>query len=163
MARNPDFIRAFILIAFFAISCESGRLYELNDDFDGRVWSKDSAKSFEFTIPDAQIGYTIFLNLRNTSNYPFQNIYIQYSLIDSTRKTLREELMNFQLFHPQSGVPFGESGIGDIFDHQFLLLENYRFPYEGNYTIDYIQMMRIDSLREVLSVGTRIEKYQPQN
>ena len=94
--------------------------------------------------------------MRNGVEFPHGNIYVQYIISDSTNNILDEELRNFQLFHPKSGYPFG-NGSGNLFEHQFDLLIDYDFPYEGKYNISFQQYMRYDSLPEIYSVGIRIE------
>lgn len=161
MIRTPELL--FLLLVFILSSCDSQRVFEQNKDLPDACWHKDSIEIFQFEINDPSLGYNLLVNLRNTSNFPFQNIYVQYQLEDSLENSLEEELMNFQLFHPQTGSPFGQSGIGDIFDHQFMILENYRFPARGKYSMKFAQMMRRDSVEDILSVGLRIEQFSEEN
>jgi gliding motility-associated lipoprotein GldH len=65
--------------------------------------------------------------------------------------------VNIDLFEPKTGKPLG-SGLGDIFDHRQLLLDDYKFPNSGKYTISFQQYMRVDSLTNIRSMGVRIEK-----
>jgi gliding motility-associated lipoprotein GldH len=67
------------------------------------------------------------------------------------------------LFHEKTGEPFGSSGLGYVFEHQFPLLENYTFKNPGKYTMRFEQFMRTDTLKGVLSVGIRVEKSQNSN
>ena len=153
----PSLLTSILLIAIFFFSCDSKRVYEMNQDLESNIWITGSSNSFHFEIPDNSRGYNLLLNLRNTSNYRYQNIYVQFQLRDSTERIIEQNLLSLQLFHPQTGAPFGSSGIGDIYDHQFPVLENYRFPSNGKYELSFQQMMRTDSLMEILSVGARIE------
>ena len=151
------------LMASVLISCDSERIYETNENFSQKFWHKDTLKSFSFHITDSTAAYNLYVNLRNTASYPYQNIYIHCQLKDSLNKVLEDQLMSFQLFHSQTGEPFGSSGVGDIFDHQFRFLENYNFPAAGSYQLDLAQMMRKDTLEAILSVGARVEFFQPKN
>ena len=147
---------AIILISLLITSCDSNRVYENTADISNSYWLADSIKSFEFTIPNEDIGYNISFSIRNGVEFPHSNIYVQYIISDSTNNTLDEELRNFQLFHPKSGYPFG-NGSGNLFEHQFDLLVDYDFPYQGKYNISFQQYMRYDSLPQVYSVGVRVE------
>jgi gliding motility-associated lipoprotein GldH len=82
---------------------------------------------------------------------------VRYSLKDSSGNVLQTDLVNGQLFESISGKPLGE-GLGDVFDHQFSILEEYTFPGTGNYHIELNQYMRRDTLPEILAVGVRVEK-----
>jgi len=153
---------AMLAIAFLSTACDHERLYETNKDLDHLIWNVDSVAHFQFTIQDNSRSYNILFNIRNTSKYPYQNIFFTYSITDSLGTKLKEELVDKLLFHQQTGEPLGSSGIGDIYDHQFDLLENYKFPHPGTYSLDFRQMMRTDTLSQVVSVGARIEYYNPE-
>ena len=162
MIRIHNFFIIFLL-AGVLISCDSKRVFETNENFSQKYWHKDSLKSFSFHIPDHTSTYSLYMNLRITASYPFQNIYIQCQLKDSLNKAFEDQLLNFQLFHSQTGEPFGSSGVGDIFDHQFKVFENYKFPASGGYSLHFAQMMRKDTLGNIISVGARVEFFQPEN
>ena len=152
-------MRSLLLILLVAItfsSCDNTRVYENTVDFNNAYWLADSIKTFDFDIPDESEGYKILFSIRNGLKYPHRNIYISYTISDSTNKVLDEELRDFQLFHPKSGYPFG-NGSGIIREHNFDLLIDYEFPYEGRFKISFEQYMRYDSLPEVYSIGVRLE------
>ena len=139
-------------------SCDPQRTFEKNVEIEKQQWFKDSVVTLDFVIPDTQATYNIYYNIRNASTYPYHNLYITYTLADSTNQPLESDLINQNLFDPITGRPFGTSGLGDIFDHQFLILENYKFKYRGNYLLKLEQTMRIDPLNDILAVGGRVEK-----
>jgi gliding motility-associated lipoprotein GldH len=62
------------------------------------------------------------------------------------------------LFDKKTGEPFGDSGLGNIYSHQFLLEPGIRFPTTGNYYVRLNHMMRYDTLPEIRSIGIRVEK-----
>ncbi|MDH5475349.1 MAG: gliding motility lipoprotein GldH [Cyclobacteriaceae bacterium] len=148
----------FIIILFFGInSCDDTRIYEQNSSFDNQFWMADSSKVFEIDIVDESLAYNVYLNMRNSSTYPYYNIYVNYSLYDSLGSVIVKKLENNHLFEPKSGRSLGQSGIGDVFDHQFLILKNHEFNHSGKFTFELQQYMRTDTLKGVLSVGIRVE------
>ena len=149
------FAARVILLSLVLYSCDNNATFEDVADINNSYWLADSIKSFEFNIDQPNSEYQILLNLRNGIEYPHSNIYIQYSIIDSTNTILDEELRNFQLFHPKTGYPFG-NGSGNIKQHQFDLVVGYSFPYQGKYKIKFEQYMRYDSLPQIYSVGVTI-------
>lgn len=144
------------LVALTIGSCVNKRVYENTVDFNNAYWLADSIKSFDFNIPQAGSEYNILFNIRNGVEYPHRNVYVHYTISDSTNKILDEELRDFQLFHPKSGYPFG-NGSGNIREHHFDLLIGYQFPYAGRYNISFEQYMRYDSLPQVYSIGVQVE------
>jgi gliding motility-associated lipoprotein GldH len=68
--------------------------------------------------------------------------------------------MGEYLFDAKSGEPKGKSGIGDLYDHRFLLLQNYQFPRPGKYKIILEQFMRMETLPGIVAVGVRVDKVE---
>ena len=139
-----------------SISCDSSRVYEDYEDFEEAFWHMDSVQSFPFEITDIEKKYNLLATFRNSSAYPFYNIYFQYTLTDSLDSVVVKELKEADLFDPKTGQPKG-SGLGDLFDHTVPLLENYSFTSEGIFYLKMQQQMRLDSLPFILSVGARVE------
>ena len=146
-----------ILIFFAFSSCDSNRVFEETVDFSNAYWLADSIKSFDVNIGQADDVYNILFSIRNGVEYPHRNVYVHYTISDSTDNVLDKELRNFQLFHPKSGYPFG-NGTGNLREHKFELLVGYKFPYEGPFKISFEQYMRYDSLPQVYSIGVRVER-----
>ncbi len=147
-----------IFFLLLLASCDGSRLFEKNEELTGKIWHVDSVKHFSVIIPDATTQYNILVNVRNTSSYPYHNLYLTYTLTDTTLVELSSDLLNNNLFDPVTGKPLGRSGLGDVFDHQFPVLENYQFPDSGRFLITLQQTMRLDSLPEIISVGIRVER-----
>jgi len=147
-----------ILVALFAIGCDNSRVYEEYTDFDERYWLVKERPSFEFVIQDTTVRYNLLANVRNSVSYPWSRIFINYHLQDSTGKELHKALLSDFLFDAKTGKPKGTSGLGDIYDHQLLLLKDHRFKTTGKYKVSFEQYMRTDTLQGILAVGLRVEK-----
>jgi gliding motility-associated lipoprotein GldH len=147
-----------VFVCLIMTACDDQRIYENYVDFENRYWLVDEKPSFEFSISDTTTTYNVYSNVRNSVSYPWSRLFVNYSLADSTGTTLRKHLMNEFLFDASSGEPFGNSGLGDIYDHQFLLLKDYQFKKPGKYVMTFEQFMRTDTLQGVLAVGLRIER-----
>ena len=150
-----------IVVIFIASGCNRGRIFEKNVKFSDRIWNKDSAAIFDFEITDINSDYKFYFNLRNTILYPYQNIYLSYSLEDTLGNVYDSDLTNINLFDSKTGKPFG-NGMGDIFDHQYLVIEDYQFNNPGLYQFRIKHYMRMDSLPEIMSVGLRVERSMSQ-
>lgn len=143
-------------LCFALISCDSSRVYEDFNDMEEAFWHLDSVQTFTFEIADTTRKYNLLGTFRNASSYPFYNLYFQYTLTDSTGEVLRQQLKEVELFDSKTGEPRG-SGLGDLFDHSFVLEENYQFSNSGEYALSFEQYMRRDTLPFILSVGARVE------
>lgn len=149
-------IIVFLSIILLASGCDDSRVFEKNYDFKEREWQVTEKPSFEFTVGNNQ-SYNLYCNLRNSVAYPYSRIFINYTLKDPAGLELKKEMINTFLFNEKTGEPIGSSGLGDIYDQQLLLLKDFTFKQPGNYTIQFEQFMRTDTLQGLLAVGLRVE------
>jgi len=151
----------YIFFLFFALllfaGCDSNRVFEDYTEFSDRSWKINNPASFEFEIRDISKKYNLYYNVRNSLDYPFARLFVQYTLRDSSGTELSKKLVSNFLFDQKTGRPLGRSGLGDVYDNQFLLLENQEFKSPGIYKIQLEQFNRQDSLRGILAVGLRVE------
>jgi len=146
----------FLIFIFLIAGCDPSRVYEDHNDFHEAFWHVDSVQTFTFEIDDSDKAYNLYSTIRNSTIYSFHNLFFEYTIRDSVGEVLLKELKEVNLFDPVNGRPFG-SGLGDLFDHRFLLEEAYQFDTVGHYSISFQQFMRLDTLPFILSVGARVE------
>jgi gliding motility-associated lipoprotein GldH len=111
---------------------------------------------FNFEIDSIELPYQIKLNVRNTMDYPYRNLYIKYQLEDST-SLMEDKLLNLKLFEAKTGKPYGDHQ-SDIYSHQLILQDSVYFHKKGNYKIELKQYMREKELVGIVSAGIRIEQ-----
>jgi gliding motility-associated lipoprotein GldH len=148
----------WILLCVVMASCDDARVYEKYSDLDDNLWKVSEKPEFEFSIDNPAEKFNLYSNVRNTVSYPWSRFFMTYYLKDSTGTVLKQKLTGEFLFEEQSGAPFGKSGMGDIYDHQFLLLKDFQFPYKGKYKVQFEHFMRTDSLEGIVAVGLRVER-----
>lgn len=146
-----------VLLVWLA-SCGQSSVYEKVIDFKEKAWVVTNRPQFSFEIKDYTSSYNLYYTLRNSLEFPFSRVFVNYTLSDSTGMDLRKELVYHYLFDQKTGRPTGSSGLGDLHDHSFPLVENYKFERPGRYTITLEQFNRKDTLEGILAVGVRIEK-----
>src|ERR1044071_2739469 len=115
-------MRLLVVIILFVIliGCDSNRVFEDNKDFSKKAWAVSDTVAFEFQIPNEGL-FNVQCDIRNTLDYPYSRIFVNYTLEDSTQKVLTTKLVANYLFDVKTGEPGGDSGIGDIYDHRFTL------------------------------------------
>jgi gliding motility-associated lipoprotein GldH len=154
-------MRIFLVLFIAGIllsACDDNRVYEQISDFENRQWVSTEKPQFEFSIENTNQRYNLYGDIRNSISYPYSRFFFTYYLQDSTGSDLDKKLVTEFLFDAKTGKPFGKSGIGDLYDHQFLLLKNYQFQNKGKYRVVFEQFMRMDTLPGILSVGLRVER-----
>src|SRR5258706_10376528 len=126
MVKSFSFLSIGILICVLA-ACDNTRVYEDYKEFNSKRWLISDTAVFDFQISDTTKKYNLKFNIRNSLEYPYARLFVNYKLTDPTRKTLSSKMLSGYLFDQKTGKPFGSSGLGDIYDNQFSLLENHSF------------------------------------
>ena len=152
------FSGAVILLLIFLTACDSRRVYEYDQEYKDRSWRAADTAAFEFTIKDVSKKYNLLYNVRNTLEFPYSRLFVRYDLKDSAGSVLQQQLVSSFLFDQKTGKPFGTSGLGDVYDHQFPLLNLYEFKRPGKYRVRLQQFMRTDTLKGILAAGLRVEE-----
>jgi len=82
------------LISSFFSACTTIDLYEKSVAIPRHEWESSFRPSFHFTITDTTKPYKLFLVLRHTDKYDFNNIYVNLYIkgpgSDSTLKVQRD-------------------------------------------------------------------------
>lgn len=149
---------AALLVA--AAGCDQARVFEENRDFKDYAWRVAEKPSFKFAITDTAARYTVALNVRTTTSYPFYNLFTKLTLTGPDGQVVSRRLHEMNVRDPQTGEPLGD-GAGDIFDQQFTALRGVRFRRAGTYHAELEQYMRRGTLPDVMSVGVRVARETP--
>jgi gliding motility-associated lipoprotein GldH len=137
-----------------ATSCTDTALVDINIAIPNRNWSYVNRIKVPVTITDPSKAYNLYLNLRQTSDYQYSNIFILLHCSGPGLPRTRER-MEFRLAYPD-GQWLG-SGSGNLISNQIPLKQNFRFPEKGAYLFEIEQNMRDNPLHEISDVGLRIE------
>ena len=146
-----------LLVIGMLCSCDKNRVFEEFYKVQEKGWHQDSLATFIFEVPDEKSAYNLSIDIRNTSNYKYCNLYYRYYLYDMKGIKLKTDMVEVFLMDPKTGKPLG-SGIGGTYTHKFDFLKNYTFPQKGQYKIKFKQYMREITLEEIKNVGFRLEK-----
>ncbi|MBU8891975.1 MAG: gliding motility lipoprotein GldH [Bacteroidales bacterium] len=147
----------FVFFVIILCSCDPHQVYERNVEIPGFIWHKDSILKFEVDVQDTINPHNIYINVRNSSRYKMQNLFIFVQTTAPGGSFLRD---TFECYLADERGKWTGSGWGDIYDNQFLYKKSIRFPVSGVYTFEYIQAMRTDNLEFISDIGLRIEKVE---
>jgi gliding motility-associated lipoprotein GldH len=153
-------INSILVFSVWVLSCDNHSIFKSYVDLKDSNWYVKNIPSFTFEVKDEKVPYNIYLLIRNSSQYPYNNLYVTRYIYGPDGKQISNRLEEVTLFNAKTGKPLGE-GLGDIFDHKVLSNRNFIFPKKGKYTIKLKQYMRQDPLPYVMSVGVSVEKRLP--
>jgi gliding motility-associated lipoprotein GldH len=154
---------AFSLVIIIC-SCDDKRVFDSYQSTSNR-WHKDSLIQFTFEAPDTIKPYNLFINLRNTHEYPFSNLYMITTLNFPYGKVLKDTI-EYKMAAP-NGELLG-TGFSDIKENKLWYKGHERpfvFEEPGAYRIQIEHAMRENAsveglvyLEGVTDVGLRIEQ-----
>jgi gliding motility-associated lipoprotein GldH len=150
----------FYSLLFFVLllsSCDPGRLFEENKTIDGNAWYYKSFIPFDTEVKDTTKFYNVLVNVRVDADYKYANMFMWVHVTNPEKKA-DQRRVEIKLAD-ERGKWLG-SGLGDIYDYQFPVLQNIKFPKSGLYRFELEQNMRDDTLLHVKSVGVRVEEVE---
>ena len=76
--------RVLLVVSFYllvsCISCKQDDLFERLEPVHGGQWKSSFAPSFTFLISDTTAAYNVYVTVRHTNDYAYNNIWLQSSL-----------------------------------------------------------------------------------
>jgi gliding motility-associated lipoprotein GldH len=149
-------ITAIIVSALLIVSCSTIDVFEKNINIPDHEWKSDFKPSIVFDITDTTSLYNIYVVLRHTDSYRYNNIWMNiYTQVpgDSTHR------QRFDLRLATDDKGWLGSGMDDIFEHRVLVYpEPQRLSRAGQYKFRLEHIMREDPLQYIMNVGIRVEK-----
>lgn len=154
------FLLIFLLSGIF-LSCESNLVFSETRAMDGQ-WGANEIVEFQLPQLDSLRRYNMFVNIRNTDDYPYSNIFLIVQMEFPHGKTLTDTL-EYKMANPD-GTWIGH-GIGTVKENKLWYKENVQFFEEGIYTVSIGQAMRnngdvegVTNLEGISDVGLSVEE-----
>ena len=162
MLRNNVFL-FFLIFSFLVVSCDSNQVFDIYKSVPNK-WHKDSVISFKINPPDSVKPYNLFINLRNTNDYKYNNLFLIVQMIFPHGKTIKDTL-EYKMAAPNG--EFLGVGFTDVKENKLWYKEQVVFKETGGYKVNIHHAMRengkingVVELEGVTDIGFRIEKLQ---
>lgn len=151
------FYKKILFLAYMLsfISCDSSRIYEQNMNIPKNKWEQSNIIIFNVQITDTVSLHNIYINLRNTGEYPMSNIFIFVKTISPLGFFVKD---TFEIILADDKGKWNGKGFGNLWSNQVLYKKYVKFPYPGKYTFQYEHAMRIEKLPGIVDVGLKIEQ-----
>jgi gliding motility-associated lipoprotein GldH len=159
--KNQGVRKQLLFPAFFILisSCNwTTGVFEKNLEFNDHEWSSSVKPDISFDITDTVSLYNIYIVLRHTDAYHFNNMYVRATVKEPGNPQGRTGDYDLQL--ATNGKGWIGTAMDDIYDARLLIQQKTRFRKAGTYHITLEQLMREDPLKNVLSAGLRVERTQ---
>jgi gliding motility-associated lipoprotein GldH len=133
-------------------------VFEKNMAFNDHEWPSVVKPDIAFEISDTVSSYNIYIVLRHTDAYHFNNLYVRATVQEPG--TIQAKTGDYDLELATNGKGWIGTAMDDIYDTRLLIQPKTRFRKPGVYHIMLEQLMREDPLKNILSAGLRVEKLQ---
>ncbi|TBM99352.1 gliding motility lipoprotein GldH [Hyunsoonleella flava] len=150
-----------LLLFFCIMSCDKNRVFDAYKALPD-TWHKDTIVNFKINPPDTINPYNLFVNLRNTNAYKYNNLFLIVEMTFPHGKTIKDTL-EYRMAEP-SGKLLG-TGTTDIKENKLWYKENVVFTEPGEYEVRIQHAMResgkvsgVIDLEGITDVGFRVEK-----
>jgi gliding motility-associated lipoprotein GldH len=168
MQRKTNWLLLGLVCVFLVTSCDSKAVYDEYKSVSNE-WHKDTVASFNFKAPDTTKNYNLYVNLRNTNDYKFSNLFLIVELNYPNGKAVKDTL-EYKMAAP-NGELLG-SGFSDVKENK-LWFRGFKTPFkfkeEGDYKVNIQHAMRkngdvngVLNLEGITDIGFRIEQAEKQ-
>ena len=145
---------SIIFLGFSFLACDNQRYFEENVVIKDNSWHFNDGKVFEVDINDSLKAHNFYINVRNTTDYEFANLYF-FIRTEFPNGFVAQDTIECQLADYQ-GKWLGK-GSGKLRYNSFILRKNIRFKQVGIYKFNLRHGMRSDTLKGIADIGIRIE------
>jgi len=147
----------FVIVTFILNSCTTDTVYYGVKKLPNAEWHSGNILEFKISVKNT-LESNIYMILKNTKKYPYQNLFISYTILDEHGEVVAKALESFDLYDLKTGKSLGDGFLSNQKTHEFVILPKYSFVKPGVYTIRLEQFMRSDVLHGIKTVGLLVEK-----
>jgi gliding motility-associated lipoprotein GldH len=144
---------AFLIASMLLIGCSNSLYQSGKKDMENGVWNAEDAVAIDMEIQDTSSTFDYYIDLRNSNDYPYQNIYLFIDLVFPNGRKMVDTL-SVDLAYPD-GRWIGK-GAGGYFDSKILYKHKKKFPLPGDYRFRIRHAMRDLELKGIETVGVEI-------
>jgi gliding motility-associated lipoprotein GldH len=147
----------FILCSsIWLTACTQLDVFEKSKPIPNNQWQYSFQPAFDFLIKDTTARYNVFIVLRHTDAYRYNNIWLNVGT-QSPKDSIRYQKFELQLGTDAQG--WEGTGMDNIWELRKLITNGpVKFNKAGNYHFAVAQIMRENPLPNIMDVGIRVEK-----
>jgi gliding motility-associated lipoprotein GldH len=162
MKKMLKYFKIFVLFFLILSSCNSKTIFSEYKNLPNQTWFLNNKIVFNIENKDTINNKNVFINIRNTTNYPFSSLFLiakiktpaNNQIIDTLEYKMADNYGNWL-----------GSGISNIKENKLIYKQNYHFSKQGNYKFTIQQATRSNTdingntpLKGISDVGLSIEK-----
>jgi gliding motility-associated lipoprotein GldH len=156
--------KTFLFVVIIALgsaftSCRQNAIVDTTKTINDGVWKSSDVVKFSVAVTDTMQAYNYYINVRNSADYPFSNLFLFIKTLYPNGK-ISIDTVECYLADAQ-GKWYGHRS-GNKIDNRILFRKSIRFRQSGNYSFEFEQAMRTEEIHGIESFGIRIEKFEKE-
>jgi gliding motility-associated lipoprotein GldH len=130
-------------------------IYEEHVGTPSLEWKRDNVLKYNVDIKDPSSKYNVYIAVRHTSTYPYKNLKVNLLTNTPNEENIVKE---YDLYVRDENNVFVGEGLGDIYDAEILIEENFSFSQAGKYSFSLEHLMSKDNISNIMEIGLVIKK-----
>lgn len=144
-----------LLVVLVTTGCNTIGVFEKMESFPKHEWASAERLSFDFDIADTASFYNVYVVLRHTDAYHYNNIYLNITTVNPGDSAITRQ-HNFVLADNKRG--WLGAAMDDVVEQRVAINSSPVKLKKGSYTVMLQQIMREDPLQNIINAGVRVEK-----
>ena len=143
-----------LILALTFISCEQDYFFKETYVVENQIWNYDNLAEFSVEIPDTNSIYNLYLKVKHSTDYPFQNLYTKIKT-EFPQGQVVDEIVSLELAG-KGGIWLGNCN-SKTCELIIPVRQNDYFVQSGKYLFSIEQYMRQDTLPGVYDFTFMVE------
>ncbi len=148
------------LLVLLCYSCTQSSVAHIYNSVSRDGWDRDSLLNYNIQIDSLSQECNIDIELTYNNNYPYSNLYLLVSVIDSVANIVSSDTLQLLL-----ADEYGEwkgNGWGTTYQQREEYKRDFKFPSFGKYNITITQGMRGEPIKGIERVGVKVDKVEKE-
>lgn len=145
----------FTFFLIFFVGCSVVPVIDQWKNIKNNTWRRSKPIEIPIEISDTGFYYNLAVNLRVTNDYKYRNLYLKLNTLDPSGKKSSDVILLTLADH--TGKWVGHN-LGPIISFRIPIQKDKVFYKSGKYLFELEQNMRDTVLKEVVTVGLKLDK-----
>jgi len=148
-------VTVYILLSIITLlSCKTNIYDDIKNVQNNKLTYNDTI-SFDINITTINKAYNVYINIENTDNYKYSNLFLFVYITSPNNNTIIDTIDIFMADY--NGKWVGKSE-GENYFGNYLFKQAVVFPKKGIYKTSIVQGMRDDTLKGISKIGLSVKE-----